>query len=88
MSTHLTEEPKIAFTVFAEPTLIILLLTLFNGAMRTAIKAVFLSSKSFLSKAIVNKGITKDFRFLFSYKPNYLIHIYQEFVSLAQISLN
>ena len=33
--------------------------------MRTAIKADFLSSKSFLPKAIVNKGITRDFRSLF-----------------------
>ena len=56
---------KIAFTVFAKPTLITILLTLFNGAMRTAIKADFLSSKSFLLKTIVNKGITRDFRSLF-----------------------
>ena len=47
VSTHLTEEPKIAFTVFAEPTLIILLLTLFNGEMRTAIKAVFFVIEKF-----------------------------------------
>ena len=33
--------------------------------MRTAIKADFLSSKSFLLKTIVNKGITRDFRSLF-----------------------
>ena len=39
--------------------------TIFNGAMRTAIKAVFFSSKSFLLKTIVNKGITRDFRSLF-----------------------
>ena len=33
--------------------------------MRTTIKADFLSSKSFLPKTIVNKGITRDFRSLF-----------------------
>ena len=47
---------KIAFTVFAKPTLITILLTLFNGAMRTAIKADFLSSKSFNVMRIIMFG--------------------------------
>ena len=55
---------KIAFTVFVKPTLITILLTFFNGAMRTAIKAFFVIEK-FLLETIVNKGITRDFRSLF-----------------------
>ena len=55
---------KIAFTVFAKPTLITILLTFFNGAMRTAIKAFFFFEK-FLLETIVNKGITRYFRSLF-----------------------
>ena len=50
---------------FAKRTLITILLTLFNSAMRAAMKADFLSPKSFLHKTIVNKGITRDFRSLF-----------------------
>jgi len=38
---------KIAFTVFAKPTQITILLTFLNGAMRTAIKAIFCHLKVF-----------------------------------------
>lgn len=56
---------KVAAAVFTIPTLMPIFLTFLYGVIRAAMKADFLSSKSFWPKCIVNKRLAKDFRSLF-----------------------